>query len=192
MLAKLADHWADQGNDVTLVTSATREHDYHPVTEQVRLESLHAARQSRNAIHAMYNNWRRIWRLRGAIRKHQPDVVISFMAAANVVAMLAATLSGRAPRVIIAEHTNPRFLGLSGLRLWLARRLYPKAAHLVSISQDCSAWFEEQLNCRNVTTITNSVHLPLARQAPELTPDSVVPADVHWCFARHALCRSNS
>jgi glycosyltransferase involved in cell wall biosynthesis len=68
------------------------------------------------------------------------DVAVSLQAHANLILLTAAMLAGkRAPKVIVSER-NLVTLGLEGanlphrVKIWFAKRLYPKADHVIAIS----------------------------------------------------------
>lgn len=82
-----------------------------------------------------------LWRLTVVLRHLRPEVLISAAPERNLIALLAARLSGTGTRVVLSEHNHysialrkarPRSYRL--LR-WLARRLYPRAAAIIAISQ---------------------------------------------------------
>lgn len=68
------------------------------------------------------------------------DVAVSLQAHANLILLTAAILAGKqAPKTIVSER-NLVSLGLPGadvshrIKIWFARRLYPKADHVIAIS----------------------------------------------------------
>lgn len=90
------------------------------------------------------STWTAVQRLRAYQREWKPDVVLSLLTFPNLVALLAALLSGRRTPVVISERNVPSVLlrqqGPSQrVQLWLARRLYRFAASVVAISHPVAA-----------------------------------------------------
>jgi glycosyltransferase involved in cell wall biosynthesis len=85
-----------------------------------------------------------VLRLRRFVRRTRPDVVLSLLTYPNLVAVLAALLSGRTTPVVISERNVPSVLlrqqGRSQrLQLRLARRIYRFATAVVAISHPVAA-----------------------------------------------------
>jgi glycosyltransferase involved in cell wall biosynthesis len=88
--------------------------------------------------------WPPVLAFRRYVRKRKPDVVLSLLTYPNLVALLAALLSGRETPVVISERNVPSVLlrqqGRSQrLQLALARRVYRYATAVVAISHPVAA-----------------------------------------------------
>jgi len=167
VMATLANGWAAQGIDVTLVTLAPRSNDRYPVDPAVTRIDLHQAGDSRNLLHALANNWSRIRTLRRTIRAHRPDAVISFIAKTNMLAIIA-TAGLRVP-VIVAEHI---FLGAKAPKgIWskLHAPLYRRAAAVVTLTQRGASYIEKNFGCP-VIVIPNPVPFPSEVETTAVTP----------------------
>jgi len=108
---------------------------YPAGVEVVRLD-LPPARQSvpARSIAAI----RRAVRLRKALHKAAPDVVVSFLTRTNILALIAGL--GRRTPIIVSERNNPQKQSVGPLWSWLRARLYPRAFGLVTMTQgamDC-------------------------------------------------------
>jgi glycosyltransferase involved in cell wall biosynthesis len=180
VITKLANHWAEQGHHITLVTLALpTDGDYETHASIERL-SLDASVLSRNALHAVMNNARRVARLRRVLRRIQPDCIIAFMSTANVLAVLASV--GLGIPVIGSERTHLDNAGLGRARQLTQRLTFRFAATIVALTEDSASWIRENLKCP-VTVIPNSVALPLPRGEPRVDPDDYLQPD-----ARVVLC----
>ena len=106
VMSILANAWATKGWRITLLTLDNGEerpfYDLHPA---VMYRPLIVSRASPTSMHAIFNNLKRLWVLRQAIKQSSPHVVISFMDMPNVLTILA-TLGLSLP-VIISERTDP-------------------------------------------------------------------------------------
>lgn len=157
VMATLANGWAAQGISVTLITLAPRSSDSYPVDPAVTRVGLHKAGDSQNLLHAIANNWARVRALRKAVLACQPDAVISFIAMANLLTIIATT--GLRMPVIVAEHT---FVGAKAPKgIWgkLHGPLYRRAAAVVALTQRGASYIETNLGCA-VTVIPNPVPFP--------------------------------
>jgi GalNAc-alpha-(1->4)-GalNAc-alpha-(1->3)-diNAcBac-PP-undecaprenol alpha-1,4-N-acetyl-D-galactosaminyltransferase len=105
--------------------------------------------------------------VREAIQRTRPEIVISFIDATNVRVLLA--VEGLGIPVIVSERSDPwrNVLG-EGMRR-LRRRLYPKAAFVVSQTEEMAAFFAPHMGARS-----RVIHNPVVRHAPSpLRPSSV-------------------
>lgn len=179
VISKLADFYAAQGHDVTLLTLTGIDTDYYRVSAAVRRVSLNAGQLSTGPVSALVNNLRRIAKAARTFRRLRPDVVVAFMPTASVLAVVAKLLAGRArTRVLVSERVHAEFAGQSRARNLLKRVTYPRAAHTIVLSPLTAQWLQQHLNIKNCKVIPNGITLPLAEQKPIINPqDRFVDAD---------------
>ena len=168
---KLAGHWVREGHDVTVLTQTPLAGDQLPVPAGVRRESTQTAGLSRNSLHALWCNLRRLIRLRAAIRRLQPDVVIGFLPTANVLALLATR--GLGLPAVVAERAWPGFLGLPPVQEFVRNRLYRRARHVVVQTAAGAAWYQARLGLDNLAIVPNGIRLPLPSRPPSIAVDTV-------------------
>lgn len=157
VLSRLASHWATQERSVTLVTidSATpRDFPLPPQVERIPL-NLSGPQGWGGPIRA---NWQRIQGLRQIIRQVRPEVILSFIDQANVVALLAAR--GLGIPVVISERADPRFHQIGRSWQWLRRRVYREAAALVVLSPEVAEWFTPLVARKRIVVIPNAISAP--------------------------------
>ena len=82
--ANLANHWADKGWRITVVTLAAVEADFYKLHPAVRRIALGLAKASGTPLEAAVNNLRRIFALRRCLREVQPDIALAIMSSENV------------------------------------------------------------------------------------------------------------
>jgi len=171
--AILANHWAQQGWGVTIVTVADKDQDFYRLDPRIRRIGLNMAIQSRHIGQAVVNNLRRIRALHRILRREKPDVAVAMMATANVTLALA----GRLARVstVGSERIHPPALPLG--RFWeRARRwAYPMLAGLVAQTRDSAAWLRVHAPAPRIAVIPNPVQYPLVPHPPQITPSEVAP-----------------
>lgn len=133
VISHLANHWAAQGHQVTLITLWDTAYDFYVLNPNIKRLSLHCAGESRSPIKAIQNNIAQITRLRRALSAAPPDILLSFLGTNNITALLATI--GLSVPVIISERNNYKTQKLGTLRRFLQRLFYPKATALVSVSK---------------------------------------------------------
>lgn len=145
-MSVLASAWAKRGKDVTLLTFNQRETPAYSIHPSVKLCNLNLQAQSGNFLEGLYENLRRIWVLRRAIRDSHPDIVISFMDTANVLTLFATRWLGRP--VVVCEHIDPALYDIG--RIWgsLRRLAYPFADALICLTQASLGRFERMTKVR--------------------------------------------
>ena len=132
-MASLANAWAGRGHRVTVVT-LNGDPSFYPLAPGVEHCALGVACPSHSLAERWINNLRRMRGLRRTIHRVDPDVVISFLDATNVVTLLA-TIGFKVP-VIVCEHNDPsqRYCPLA----WRILRLltYPFAEAVTFLTRD--------------------------------------------------------
>lgn len=139
----------DAGHTVCLLTLSSTATDFYSCPPRVRRVGLDLQRPSRSPVAALLVNLSRLIAVRGAVRRHGTDVVVSLGDRSNIL-MLLATM-GLACRKIISERADPVLVPLS--RGWsLLRRIsYSWATLHVSQSSYVSEWLKPRfpgLPCR--------------------------------------------
>ena len=86
----LANAWAEHGHSVTVITFEEPEAvpAYH-IFEKVTVMRLDSRSPARNKLGAIKRNLGCIGKLRNAVRKSSPDVVVAFLDQTNVLTLLA-------------------------------------------------------------------------------------------------------
>lgn len=132
----LASAWAQQEKKVTLLTFDHDEARGFPLHASVAHHRLRLRAESDGSFHGARQNSRRIRLLRRAIRESEPDIVISFLDATNILTLFATLGFGRP--VVICEFSDP--IGHQIGRIWtLLRRLsYRFADALVCLTNPTS------------------------------------------------------
>ena len=154
VLSRLANHFAETGDQVTIITldNAPPAYPLHPEITRVGLDLM---RDSSHLLQAIWRNLRRVRVLRQAIAASRPDCIISFIDQMNILTLLSCR---RTPLpVIISERVDPRFhtLGKSWNRL--RRRTYPSASTLVVQTAAVANHFRELDHCPPVVVIPNGI-----------------------------------
>ena len=171
VLAGIANYWAERAHEVMLITVASAKDDnIFPLHPGVRRIGLRLMGDSSHVVAAGWNNFRRLKRLRQAIKVSHPDVVLSFIDKTNVLT-LAASLGLGIP-VIVSERNDPRHHNIGTVWARLRHLLYPQATAVVVQTDGARIWAERFLKSHMVHVIPNAVSVPdIARNGrTELKP----------------------
>jgi glycosyltransferase involved in cell wall biosynthesis len=163
--ATLCNHWAEKGWDVTLATfDDGSEPPFFPIDPRVRRRTLGLRRRSTSVAHSVWNNLRRVPRLRRTILEDRPDRVVSFIDGTNVLTLLAAR--GTGIPVVVSERTNPARHRIP--RPWriLRRLTYAWADAIVVQTEDAVRFFPAAWR-RRIAVVPNPVPAAEAGPAPQ-------------------------
>lgn len=163
VMSLLANEWAMRGKAVTIITLGPAGADHYELVTGVRRVGLDVLKTSSGKLDAVKTNIRRVKRLRSAIKNEQPDVVVSFMDATNVLTLLA-TQRMRV-RVVVSERIDPRHYPIAPGWQWLRRKLYPRASAVVVQTEAVADWVRVFLPAEKVHVIPNPVSVPTSEGA---------------------------
>jgi glycosyltransferase involved in cell wall biosynthesis len=170
VLARLVNAWAERGREITVIVFDQAEGPSYPLHPAITLCNLNVPNlRATHFLQAFWRNFQRIRRLRRAIRRSRPDVVVSYMDFPNVVTLLATR--GLHVPVIVTEHANPDYVDIG--RLWnlLRRRMYPLAAMLVCPTGRMAALLQQRFKVPG-RGIPNPIQMSSAPAAVTVLPRS--------------------
>lgn len=167
--AMMANHWAKQTHEVTLITLDSAEADTFSLEESVHRIALDLMQDSENLFQAISNNRLRINYLQAAIARSNPDIVISLTDRMNVLTLLA-TGKMRCP-VIISERSDPRHHSIGRLWSFLRKRTYPRASALVVQTQGVADFCRQWLKSTHIEVIPNAVPIARSGEVPAVSPE---------------------
>lgn len=170
--AMMANHWAQEGEAVTLITLDSADTDTFQLAESVQRQALGLMQDSTSLWQAISNNRHRVKKLREAIAHSEPDMVISLTDRMNVLTLLASRKS-KWP-VLISERSDPRHHPIG--RLWSALRkyMYPRATALVVQTEGVADYFRQWLKSTPIEVIPNAVPAPRSSDVPVVTEQIVL------------------
>lgn len=173
VVSLLADRWAANGHDVTVVTLTEPDADFHRVAGAVERASIGYLGPARSPFHGIWLNLRRIQRIRRLLQQRCPNEVVSFASRMNVLVLASA---GRAlhPAIVVSERSNPAVHPTPWFVRRLRRRLYPDARAVVAQTAGAAEQISALAPGSRVSVIPNPV-TPLAPTA-DREPGLVVAA----------------
>lgn len=138
VMANLANHIAECGHEVVLVTSFRDSWEYS-LSEKVRRVSLFE-----NAVgNFVVRNIKLTCALRTLIKKEKPDSLVSFMAEPNFRAVIASL--GMPHKTVISVRNDPNREYPNAVFRIFAKTLFRFADHVVFQTEDAQRWFSKKI-----------------------------------------------
>lgn len=170
--ATLANFWAQQGWQVTLVTLASIDDDFYPLSPAVKRISLDLAGDSRHVLKALVQNLRRLLALRRILRHTRPRIALAMMSTPNV--LLACASRGIAGLWTIgSERCYPPHAPIGRAWTGLRKTMYGRLSAVVALTGECAKWVEGHTAARRVRVIPNAIAFPLPDNIPRIHPMSL-------------------
>ncbi len=154
-MALMANYWVDHNHDITIITLNPQCDDWYKLHRLVRRVGLSLVSSSTQIGQAIGQNVRRVLSLRRAIRKAQPNIVISFLDTTNVLTLMAGW--GLGIPIIVSERTDPRHHSIGKIWNKLRSLTYRRADAVVVQSSAVSHWASSFLRRSSVHVIPNPV-----------------------------------
>ena len=142
---------------MTLITLDDGHRRRHPLDPAVKWNALDVMSNSRNWISKLSNNRMRVARLRRAIGKAGPELIVSFCDRTNILSLMA--VRGLAIPVIACERSDPAEQDLGKVWEWLRGRTYPRASAIVALTSDSAEHLRSRFSVP-VTVIPSAVDAP--------------------------------
>jgi glycosyltransferase involved in cell wall biosynthesis len=143
VLSELANHYADRGIKVTLITldppGRNSIYTLDPRISQVNL----CGTFSRSVVRKIIAQIKSLFRLRQRIKSEQPDTVLSFMTPTNNLTILACI--GLGVHCVVSERSHPGRFSYSMLTDRLRSLLYRFASAVVVQTPDIACWFQSRI-----------------------------------------------
>jgi GalNAc-alpha-(1->4)-GalNAc-alpha-(1->3)-diNAcBac-PP-undecaprenol alpha-1,4-N-acetyl-D-galactosaminyltransferase len=164
VLSKLANHWVSQGHQIQLVTFAeTGSTPFYYLDPKINLIQLGLLQFTpRSLLMRLKNIFKRIFLLRKAIQKLNPDVVLSFVDVANITTLIA--MVGLKIPVLVSERTHPAYHQLPKFYQKLRQIFYPKAVSVIVQTNAAAGYFNSN-HFKNIKIIPNAVLRPVQSNA---------------------------
>jgi GalNAc-alpha-(1->4)-GalNAc-alpha-(1->3)-diNAcBac-PP-undecaprenol alpha-1,4-N-acetyl-D-galactosaminyltransferase len=170
VMVLLANHWADQGHAVTLMTTYGRYVEpAFAVNPTVKLRGPAGGRE-REA----HGRLGRLLALRRQMRDGEFDGAIAFLTNVNIAAILAR--AGMQLPLLVSERVYPPAFPLSTSWELARRALYRFADAVVMQTGDGARWLAEHIPSARGVVIANPVRWPVPESAPSISPSALVPA----------------
>jgi GalNAc-alpha-(1->4)-GalNAc-alpha-(1->3)-diNAcBac-PP-undecaprenol alpha-1,4-N-acetyl-D-galactosaminyltransferase len=153
--ATLVNCWCAEDHKVALITVASSDLDFYALDQRVTRIALDLNRSSRSWRDFVVDNFKRVRKLRSAIRDFKPEVILSFLDTTNV-RMLLASIGTGVP-VIVEEHTDPTQSSLGRSVKFLRRLLYKRARAVVVLHPGIARWARSFVRSEAIYVIPNPI-----------------------------------
>lgn len=171
VMSVIANHLVGRGFSVTVITLGASGSDFFRIDGRITRIALGVRGHSRGIARAVWNNCKRLFRLRSAIVGSAPDIVISFLDTVNVLTLLATRFMGIP--VVVSERTDPRQHRLGRVWNWLRSWSYPQAAMLVVQTDKVLEWAVSKVGHNRSIVIPNPV---IKEEANNPESEQLVPS----------------
>lgn len=165
-MSVMANYWAEQGKDITLITLSSQSDDWYKLHPRVKRVGLDVLALSAHIGQAISDNVRRIILLRRALRRAQPDVVISFLDTTNVLTLMASW--GLRIPVIVSERNDPCQNSIGSAWCRLRSLLYRHAEAVVVQTCAIRDWAMRLPGIKAIHVIPNPVN-PLWNRSEQVS-----------------------
>ena len=156
VMSVMANYWAEQGEDITLITLSSQSDDWYKLHPRVKRVGLGVVSISTHIGQAIRHNIRRVICLRQALRRAHPDVVISFLDTTNVLTLMASW--GLGIPVIVSERNVPHQRSIGTAWNGLRSLLYRHADAVVVQSCAIREWALRLQGIKAIYVIPNPVN----------------------------------
>jgi glycosyltransferase involved in cell wall biosynthesis len=174
--ATLANFWARQGWDVTIVTLNPQGEDFYTLDPRIRRISLNLSGESSNVFDALLRNLRCVAGLRRILKQIRPGVAFSMMSTPNV--LLAFASRGISNLCTIgSERCYPPDAPLGLIWNALRSKMYGRLSAVVALTHECAEWIRTHSSATRVAVIPNATVWPLPDNAPKISPHSLCPPE---------------
>ncbi|MFK7861171.1 MAG: glycosyltransferase family 4 protein [Granulosicoccus sp.] len=173
--SQLSSFWASNEVQVSLVTITGASSNDYLIDSRINRITLELDGTAKTPVGTIVSNLKRIIALRRVIRQKQPDVLLSFITEANIVAIFAAFLTGT--RVVVSERGFAPYS--SERKIWrVMRKLVYRFADNVTVQTSVvKDWIVAECAVKHINIVPNTVKLPLPAEEPVLQPQSVLPSN---------------
>lgn len=158
VLSIMANHWAEKGENITIITIDCQEKDFFHLDSRVRRIALGLTHPSSTILDAIRYNLKRLKSLRLAIRDTEPQVVISFLDTTNIATLIA--VKGLRIPIIISERCSPYWPTIGYTWRILRNVFYPSAHCIVVQTTALKGWGQRFVSENRVRVIGNPVRKP--------------------------------
>jgi glycosyltransferase involved in cell wall biosynthesis len=153
--ATLVNHWSANGHKVALITVASSDLDFYALDQRVTRIALDLSHGTKTWREFVTVNFKRIRKVRSAVRDFKPDVILSFLDTTNV-RMLLASIGTGIP-VIVEEHIDPTQNPVGRTVKLLRHVLYKRAAAVVVLTPGIAQWASSFVKKEAIRVIPNPI-----------------------------------
>lgn len=157
----MANYWVEKGWGVTIISlDRPDQQPFYPLDIRVKRMPLGNLGEASSTFAGLWNNLHRIARLRKALKIIRPQLLLSFLISANILAAFA--VAGLKIPLIVSERSDPHKQTVNPIWSFLRRMLYPLAEHLVVLSEHYIPFYTSIMDSK-ISSIPNPALEPPVR-----------------------------
>jgi glycosyltransferase involved in cell wall biosynthesis len=169
--SNLANNWAVRGWHIAVLTNTLPHTDFYSLDPRILRACLNLNSKSNGPVSAIVSNIRRIVAVRNEVLRFKPNMVLAFMASANVIVALACL--GLNCRVVGSERIHPPQMPLGRFWEWARRWTYRWVDAVAALTQESANWIRCNTRAKYVPVISNMVVWPIPMQTSRIPPSVV-------------------
>lgn len=157
VIVTLSNYWAKQNKKVFIIT-VDNKHTAYPLEYSINHLKLDLTEESQGNIwRGVKENYKRVLKLRDILKKTQPDVLISFITDANLIALFASI--GLGTKVIVSDRVDPfsEKSFTNPIKILIKRYLYRLSSSVVIQTKGSAVYYEKWLSSKKIIIINNPI-----------------------------------
>lgn len=177
----LSKYLVECGFEITIATFRSSSLDFYTIPDGVERVSLDLVYDHSNLLQKISTNIKKIQFLRGLIRNHNVDVLISMMPVTSILCAFANIFFNR--KHIIAERNYPGLQKLPYGWNLLRKVLYSRANVVAAQTEEIKKWLLRNTYSKQIHVIPNSISYPLKSTKPIVDPTQYITDEYHCLLA---------
>ena len=168
IILDLFNYWKKKGHNVKIITF-DKEID---LKIKKSLINLKLQSTSKNLFQAIFNNLKRIYKLRNIIKKNQHNHIVSFISTTNILAIISNI--GLKNNLIISERNDPELQNIGYVWIILRKVFYRYADKVSANSKKACTYLEKFVPKKKIFFIPN--HIFLNKNKQKIKKDKILLA----------------
>ena len=157
VIVTLSNYWAKQNNKVSIITVDNKQAAY-PLEYSINHLKLDLSKESQGNIwRGVSEIYKRVLKLRNILKKTQPNVLISFITDANLIALFATY--GLKTKVIVSDRSDPFFdkSYINPTKFLMKKFLYRLSSSVVIQTKGSAVYYKKWLSSKKIFVINNPI-----------------------------------
>lgn len=160
VLASIANGLTAKNHNISILTIDTADNDFYTLSTSIFRIGLGQMNVSTNVYRAVYNNFKRIIKLRNSIYDINPDLIVSFLDKTNILSLLASFGGNR--DLLIMEHTNPDNHHIGAFWEFFRFLLYPFSNRLGFLTDRALSWASKLKRKDSLFRLSNPININIS------------------------------
>ena len=167
----LFNHWEKKGHDVKIITFDKNEGCLDSTVKK-NFINLNLKKNSNNFFQSVFNNFKRIYKLRNIIKENQYNHIFSFISTTNILTIISNI--GLKNNLIISERNDPKLQNIGNIWIILRKVFYRYADKVTANSKKACIYLEKFVPKKKIFFIPN--HIFLNKNKQKIKKDKILLA----------------